>query len=494
MIAEYKALVKNGTWELKDLPSGRQAIKSKWVFNIKLDKEGNIARYKSRLVAKGCSQRFGIDYTETFSPVVRYSSLRVLFALSVENNLHLHQMDVASAYLNGTLNEEVYMLQPEMFEEKNNPRKVCKLKKALYGLKQAGREWNSKLDQVLKRIGFKPCNSDTCVYIMNSSKSINIIAVYVDDILLACSDYTNLNKFKQQISDQFEIVDKGPVDYFLGMEITRNKNGIQVAQKQFIRELLSTYGMENSRKCCTPLDPGQKYHRCQDCSNCELVDPTKYQSLIGSLMYIGISTRPDIMHSISKLAQFSVKPHEIHLTAAKHLLRYLNSTINICLSFRKSGERLKGFADADWAGSCDERKSYTGYTFMLAGASIAWESHKQHTVALSSTEAEYMALTSAAKEAVYLRNFLTELGFQSLVNQPIILHGDNLSSHHLVKNPVYHSRSKHIDIRFHYIREIYNKKIIDLKYVSTHDNIADIFTKNLNKEKHLNFTTLLGLL
>lgn len=278
------------------------------------------------------------------------------------------------------------------------------------------------------------------------------------------------------------------------MEITRSGRNITVSQKQFIRELLTTHGMEQSRKCCTPLDPGQKYYRCPDCTNCVLVDNKKYQSLIGSLMYIGISTRPDIMHSISKLAQFSVNPHEVHLSAAKHILRYLNNTINICLSFRKTGERLKAFADADWAGSCDERKSYTGYTFMLAGASIAWESHKQHTVALSSTEAEYMALSSAAKEAVYLRNFIIELGFNYFVNQPITIHGDNLSSHHLVKNPVYHARSKHIDIRFHYIREVYKKKIIDLIYVPTNDNIADVFTKNLNKDKHMNFTKLLGLL
>lgn len=310
MVAEFNALVKNGTWELTDLPRNRHPIKSKWVFNLKRDKDGGIERYKARLVAKGCSQRFGIDYKETFSPVVRYSSLRLLFALTVEKNLHLHQMDVASAYLNGILNEEVYMEQPEKFEDKNFPNKVCKLKKALYGLKQAGREWNSKLDQVLRRIGFKSCNADTCVYIMNSNNTINIIAVYVDDILLACSDYTILIKLKQKISEQFEIVDKGPVDYFLGMEITRSGRNITVSQKQFIRELLTTHGMEQSRKCCTPLDPGQKYYRCPDCTNCVLVDNKKYQSLIGSLMYIGISTRPDIMHSISKLAQFSVNPHE----------------------------------------------------------------------------------------------------------------------------------------------------------------------------------------
>lgn len=492
MVAEYNALISNETWDLVDLPIDRRPIQSKWVFNIKRDKDGNVERYKARLVAKGCSQRYGVDYTETFSPVVRYSSIRLLFALAVEYDLYMHQMDVATAYLNGTLSEEVYMVQPEKFVDKRNPKKVCKLKKALYGLKQSGREWNCKLDNVLKAIGFKPCNADTCVYTMNNNQQINIIAVYVDDILLACSSEIVLKNVKQVIIEQFEIVDKGPVNYFLGMEITRVNEVIHVAHTKFIRNMMEQFGMTETRKCSTPLDPGQKFQRCSDCSSCVLVDAKTYQSLIGSLMYLGMSSRPDIAHSVSKLSQFNVNPHKEHLDAAKHLLRYLNNTINFKLTFRKTGENLKAFADADWAGSCDDRKSYTGYTFILAGASITWESRKQPSVALSSTEAEYMALSTASKEAVYLRNFLLELGFTNLVNKPIELNGDNLSSHQLVKNPVYHARSKHIDIRVHFIREIFNQKIIELKYVPTEENIADIFTKNLNKPKHINFVNMLG--
>lgn len=493
MLKEYNALLANGTWILVDLPKGRRAIKSKWVFTIKRDKNGQIERYKSRLVAKGCSQQYGVDYSETFSPVVRYSSLRLILACAVEYNLIVHQMDVTTAYLNGTLSEDVYMVQPEMFECNINPNKVCKLKKSLYGLKQAGREWNLKLDKVLKDIGFKPCNADSCVYTMKSENKINIIAVYVDDILLAFSSEKMLDSVKNNISKQFEVIDKGPIDYFLGMQITCANNTISISHKQFIRELLKDNGMEDTRKCFTPLDPGQKFQRCSDCSSCSLVDKTEYQSLIGSLMYLGISSRPDIAHSVSKLAQFNSNPHAEHVSAAKHLLRYLNSTINSKLLFRKTGENLKAFADADWAGSCDQRKSYTGYTFVLAGASVTWESRKQQTVALSTTEAEYMALSAASREAVYLRNFLCELGFHKFVQDPTVLNGDNISSQQLVKNPVFHARSKHIDIRYHYIREVYAKNVINLKYVSTEDNVADIFTKNVNKIRNAYLSRLLGL-
>lgn len=495
MNAEFKSIMKNDTWELVDLPENRHAIKSKWVFNVKYDKEGNVLRFKSRLVAKGCSQKYGVDYFESFSPVVRYSSLRILLALAVEYDLHVHQMDVTSAYLNGILGEEVYMIQPEKFVDKNHPQKVCKLKKALYGLKQAGREWNVKLDSVLCGIGFKRCKADTCVYTMNINNEINLVAVYVDDIMFACSSREMLHQIKYQIGLEFDVIDKGPIDHFLGMEVSMNTNNqICIGQQQFIRKLLEDFDMVNTRKCNTPLVPGQKFKRCIDCSSCDKTDIKQYQSLIGSLMYLGISTRPDIIHSISKLAQFNANPHMEHIVAAKHVLRYLSNTINFKICYRKTGEPLKAFADADWAGCCDDRKSYTGFVFFIAGASVTWESKKQQSIALSSTEAEYMALSTASKEVVYLRSFLNELGFLRLIDGPTELHGDNLSSQQLVKNPIYHARSKHIDIRVHYIRDVYNKNVIVLKYTPTGEMIADILTKNLSKVKHAELSLKLGLL
>lgn len=367
------------------------------------------------------------------------------------------------------------------------------MRKAIYGLKQSGRNWNKELDSALTQIGFVKCNGDACVYVLKQSGEINIVAIYVDDILLACSNFERLESIKNKISQKFEVVDKGPIDQFVGIEITRGKDGIQISQQQLIRNLLDDFGMKECRSCTTPLDPGIKFKKCDDCSQCVKVDVKEYQSLIGSLTYLGVCTRPDIIHSVFKLAQFNTNPHVEHLNAAKHLLRYLNTTINLKLNYFQTGMKLKGYADADWGGNCVDRKSYTGFAFFLAGAAVSWDSKKQSTIALSSTEAEYVALSTASKEIVYLRRFLKEMGFDALVDGPTELFSDNLSAQKLAKNPVFHNRTKHIDIKSHYVRDVVEKEILALKYIPTDKMTADIFTKNLKKIKHKEFSTMLGL-
>ena len=277
------------------------------------------------------------------------------------------------------------------------------------------------------------------------------------------------------------------------MDIAQTDSGIEVSQEQLISSILKDFDLVECRPCSTPLEPGTNFKKCNDCSKCDMVDQKLYQSLIGSLTFLSVCTRPDIMHSVNKLAQYNTKPHAEHLTAAKHILRYLNSTLNFKLKYFKKGEKLVGYVDADWAGNLTDRKSYTGIAYFLGGAAITWESKKQPTIALSSTEAEYVALSSASKEAVYLRRFIKELGFPNLVDLPTILNGDNISAQKLAKKPVFHNRTKHIDIKTHYIREIVEKQIIELKYVPTDQMIADVFTKNLKKIKHKQFTLCLGL-
>lgn len=341
MKAEYQSLVDKETWILVDKPDGVPIIKCKWVFTRKRDKDGNVERYKSRLVAKGCSQKFGVNYTETFSPVTRYSTVRTILALAAELKLYVHQIDVTTAYLNGEIDADIYMAQPQMFEDTESPDKVCKLQKALYGLKQSGRKWNEKLDEILKKIGFKQCVIDPCVYTMSTEKDIIILVVYVDDILLASSNEYCLKHVKCQIGTYLEIHDKGPVGYFLGMEIERNTptGPVKLSQKNMIMELLKGNGMENTRKVSTPLDPGQKFKKCTDgCINCKKADIKRYQSLIGSLMYIGLCTRPDILHAVTKLSQFNNDPHIEHMNGSHHILRYLNSTINQFLEYKYTGK------------------------------------------------------------------------------------------------------------------------------------------------------------
>lgn len=491
---EYESLMKKETWELVDLPSNRKSIGCRWVFHLKKNSKGDVERYKARLVAKGCFQKFGIDYYDTFSPVAKYSTIRILLALAVEFELLVHHLDVKTAYLNSELQEEVYMDQPECFVDKSQSQKVCKLKKSIYGLKQAGRAWNEKINSILIQDGFVRSTTDTCVYTKNKDGLFVIIVVYVDDIVLACSNLVALNEVKVMLQSNFEIDDKREISYCLGFEVCRDgeRGAIRISQKQFIQNLLREYGMLDARPFYTPLDVSLHFIQCDDASH--IVDSSKYQSLIGSLMYLAISTRPDIIHSVSKLSQYNKSPHIEHFKAAKHVLHYLKATKDFELHYSSTkSKRLEAFVDADWGNDKTDRKSYSGFCFKLANGVITWESKKQPTVALSSMEAEYMALSQACREVVYLKNLFSEIGFSDLVSHPIIINNDNLGAQHLANNQIHHARSKHIDIRHHFVREVVNRGDIVLNHVSTDRMTADVLTKNLAKIKHQRCMAELGL-
>lgn len=491
MRKEYDALVANDTWSLVELPKGKKAIGSKWVFALKRNKYGQVEKFKSRLVAKGCSQQWGVDYTETFSPVIRYETIRMLFALAAEQKMYVHQMDVCTAYLNGELSEEVYMRQPQEFVDKEYPNYVLKLKKSIYGLKQSGREWNLKLDETLRNIGFVPCVNEPCLYRMSHHDKLCLIAVYVDDLLICCEDKDIMLQLKGRISEVFDCVDKGQVNLFLGMQVEREGElgAITVSQSQYINDLLKQHNMETCRPASTPLDTSFQVA----CTNekCTKVDTVSYQSSIGSLMYLAMCTRPDIIHSVSKLAQRNTDPHKEHEAGIKHILRYLSNTKDLKLAYKCTGKKIEGYVDADWASCTLDRKSYTGYAFFLGGSVFSWSSKKQGCVALSSTEAEYIAMAAAVKEAAYLKSLLEEIGLAD--GQPVVIYGDNMSAQQLAKNPMYHARTKHIDIRYHFVRELVTDKIVELKYMPTDQMIADILTKNLSKLKHSKFVKCLGL-
>ena len=424
MKAEYDALLSMGTWELVDPPNGCQVIGCRWVFSIKRKKDGTVDRFKCLLVAKGCSQKYMVNYYETFAPVVRYSTIRIILAMAAQFDLHLHHVDVTTAYLHGDLNETVFMVQPEGFVDSRYPNKVCRLKKSLYGLKQAGREWNKKLNDTMQKLDFRRCNGDTCVYTRCKGAAFCIVGIYVDDMIIAASCYEDLKAVKSQISSVFDIVDKGELSYYLGIQVERSSRKIEIHQQKYIDELCKKFNLIECKPRYTPLDPGMKLAK-GGCNPKEREDPTKYQSLIGALLYIAISTRPDIMYSVCKLSQFNVEPYTEHLVAAKHLLRYLKSTSGARLTYNKTCTNLTGYVDADWAGNIDDRRSYTGFVFLMGGGAVSWESKKQSSVALSSTEAEYMALSQASKEASYLRNLLNEFEYEKVSFKSIIIHSDN---------------------------------------------------------------------
>lgn len=516
---EYLAHMINNTWELVDRPEGRKLIGNRFVLKTKLKQDGSIEKRKARLVAKGYTQIDGIDFQETFSPVARMSSIRMLLALAVEKGLVVHQMDVVTAFLNGKVDEELYMEVPENFQEiltdvamkgengtsidekliiqcrsslnsLKSGNKVCKIKKAIYGLRQSGRQWYKKLDDELRKLGLTPLQVDQCLYVLRNGNRLIIVAVYVDDILIASNDPSEMDKMKASLSKTFNMKDLGPLHYCLGIEFEQDldKGVIVMKQQKYVTEILERFGMVDCNPVATPLNPSEVLRKPSIEENID--ENLPYQSLIGSLMYLATSTRPDISHAVSALSQFNSQYTQEHWNAAKRLLRYLKGTQNHGLQFSRTGKPLVGYVDADWANCPDDRRSYTGYMFKLAGAAVNWESRKQRTVALSSTEAEYMAMSEATKEAIYWCNFLKEIGIES---SPIVLFNDNRGAGELAKNPVFHSRTKHIDVRHHFIREAVENNQIIPKHLPTEDMVADIFTKGLSKPKHLVCLSGLGL-
>lgn len=472
--SEINSLVENKTWEISDLPTGRKPVASRWVFKLKLNPDGTVNKYKARLVAKGYSQVEGIDYQETFAPVARLQSVRLLLAVAVSHNLKILHLDVMTAFLNGELDEDIYMRIPEGagLDNEKDAGKVLKLRKCLYGLKQSGRMWYLCLHEFLVTLNFVPLQSDCSIY----RKNHTYIAVYVDDILVVATIEETIS-IKSRLMDKFKMTDNGELKHYLGMEVENTATGLKLYQRHYIFEMLERFGMSECKPCSTPATLDLKK---QDTG--EDIDATEYRSILGSLMYLSVCTRPDISATISHLSQFMTQPKTCHLTALKRVLRYLKATINMGLEFKKGqGLTLVGYSDSDWANEVTERRSMSGYVFLLEGTAITWSATRQKTIALSTVEAEYMSQCEAGREATWLRRFLKELGFD--VNSPTIIHCDNQGAIALAGNPIHHRRTKHIDVRYHYIRKLVEEGEVRLQYLETEKMVADFLTKPMSSNK-----------
>ncbi|KAG7302557.1 hypothetical protein JYU34_002203 [Plutella xylostella] len=410
----------------------------------------------------------------------------MLLAIAAEYNMEIDHMDVITAFLNGDLKEQVYMEQPEGFEIKGGNGKVYKLNKAIYGLKQAAKSWYDKLDTALtQNFGFKRVSTEPCVYFKSHQGKPMIISIYVDDILLftSCSAEEK-KKLKDKLMKEFAMRDLGAAHHILGMKITNKDGRITLDQSNYIQTVLNKFQMSDCKPASTPMEAGLKLHKAEKLGN------FNYRNLIGCLMYVAVCTRPDIAYAVSSLSQFNQSYAEVHWKAAKRVLRYLKGTINHCLTFEKNGLSLTAYVDADWAASAVDRKSYTGYVFKIGNNLVSWESRKQKTVALSSTEAEYMALSDACKEALFIRSFLHEL---LGINVCVTMYNDNQSAQKLSVNQMYHSRTKHIDVRHHFIRQVVSENAVQLKYCPTDEMPADLLTKPLPIMKHNRFVNCLLL-
>jgi hypothetical protein len=485
---EINSLNSNNTWTIVDkIPEGKKPIHSKWVFKIKRDNDGNILKYKARLVAKGFEQNFN-DYFETYSPVVRVSSLRVLFSLAVQFDWYIDHWDIETAFLHGTLNEDVYMCQPEGHIVKGKENGLCKLNKALYGLKQAANAWHNEITTVLLNFGFEKSKYDPCVFIIKNVNQYLILAIYVDDLFVIGNNFERKKQLFNALQDRFKVKILGPIQNALSLRIRRQKDVMYVDQKHYIQSVLETFNMANCKTVSSPMVMGLKLIK-----NEQKINPNiPYQSLIGSLMYIAVNTRPDVLHSVCLLSQFNNSYNDEHFSHAKRILRYLKGTINLCMMYKKSEINLYGYVDADWANSIQDRRSYSGFVFKIGCNTISWECKKQNCVALSSTEAEYIALTHAAKEAIFLRNFIGEL-YSEINLSPVLLYNDNQSSHKIAQNRIVNNRTKHIDIRYHFIQDSIVNNKIDVKYLCTEEMVADVLTKTVHGPRYNKFYMGLSL-
>eukprot|EP00253_Pinus_taeda_P018634 PITA_18634 len=449
MDEEMNAIERNKTWDLVELPKGKKVIGVKWVYKTKCNAEGKIERHKARLVVKWYKQQYGRDYEETFAPVARMETVRAVLSIAAQKKWKVYQMDVKSTFLNGVLNEEVYIEQPLGYERKGQEHKVCRLKKVLYGLKQAPRAWYSRIYFYLLENEFDKCEGEPTVYIKEKDGKILIVVLYVDDVIFTGNDDYLIKNFKSVMKDEFEMTDMGLLRYFLGIEVDQNENGIFISQARYVNEVLGRFNMQQCKAAITPTVMGLKLSK--EDSNKDF-DPNLYKSIVGSLMYL-TATRPDIMFAVSLISRFMERPKEAHWQASKRIL-------------------------SDWAGSVDDRKSTSGYVFHMGSGAISWASKKQSIVALSIAEAEYVAATVGACQAVWMRRMLRSLGREQA--EATVIFCDNSSAIALSKNSVFHKRTKHIDTRFHYIRELVNNGEIVLEHCRTQEQVADILTKLLD--------------
>ena len=474
-------------------------------------KEGTPAKdHTFPVVAKGYSQVPGQDFTETTSPVARLASYHALLSLAAKMNLEAHHLDIETAFLNGTLDEEIYMKAPDEINTCND--NLWKLQKSLYGLKQASHVWNKLLDSTLKQLGFSQCNKDTCVYLYQSKNALIILAVHVDDMLIVSNSKSKLAEMKLSLGQHFKVKDLGEVKFLLGIEVVHNRKAgfIELSQQAYINQLLKHFNLQEVKLATTPLSSGT--HLTQD--NCPTTDKDRtdmanvpYASLVGALMYAAIGTQPDIAFAVGALSRYLNNPGRHQ---AKRILSYLKGTSHYAIQYSSDtspagkttgyscgvamkpiGGPIEGFSDLDWAGCVDTRRSTSGFVWIMNGSAICWRSRLQTIVALSSTEVEYVGATPAVQGILWLRDLLHKLGVTDPT--PSLLNMDNQGAVSLTHGAGDSNQTKHIDIRHHFIRSHVENKHIKVQYIPTDEMTADILTKNLGHMKHDYFVTKLGI-
>ncbi len=486
---ELAGLASFNTWKLVKKIPGMPIISCKWVFLVKYGTDGRPERFKARLVARGFTQQFGVDYEDTFAPVIRFDSLRVLLALAAKFGWIIHMMDAQNAYLNSELDKDIYMEVPEGVD--HLPGQVCELLKSLYGLKQSANLWNKKITKTLRSLGFEQTLADASVFI--HPRGI-IVALYVDDMLVLGKNLKEVERVKNEVKKLHVMKDLGSISKILGIHVTHQTDGsIKIDQGHYIQQVLAEFGMEHAKRAPVPLSPSLNLEG----QDTQLLDPKAheiYRRMIGRMMFMAIGTRIDIATAVNRLSQYLSEPREIHLQAAKHLLRYLGGKVDLGIVYRADGGNLTVFADAAYA-NARKFKSTTGFLALIANGPVTWTSRKQTVTAQSTTESEYMALADAAKQAIWLRHLLYAVRKPEVYGKKMTtIYGDNKGSLDLTANPVFHSRTKHIQVRYHAIRDYVERGEIRLQYIQTDEMLADGLTKALDRVKFERMIKGLGLI
>lgn len=485
---EMRGLIKRKTFTLIPCPPGAKVVGSTWRSKKKVNAQGQVVRYKARLCVQGFTQVWGVDYGDTHSPVVAWEIIRLVFAIAAVLDYEIHHMDVEQAFLQSTLGERILVRQAEGHEVTgpNGEPMVYLLHKSLYGLKQASRNWYKRINSYLTEYGLKPSAADPCLYVLiRDDGTVLLVLLYVDDLAIIGSGLPVVNQFKQAISKEFEMKDLGELEYMLGVQIRRDRANrtLEMLQTGYVDQLLARFNMSGHRPIGTPMDPAKGVPARVTAEDGGSVQEL-YRSMVGGIMYAALVTRPDIAFSAQALGRHLQSSTDVHVEAAMDVLRYLKGTRELGIKFSPGSDDrgaivLTGYVDADWASDKTTRRSTSAYVFMIGGGCVSWRSKLQPTVALSSAEAEYVAAAAAAQEAVFLRRALVDLGHGQA--DPTIIYEDNQGAIAMSENPVHRQRTKHIDVKYNFVRERVEALEIKLLYIPTAEQLADMLTKPLAK-------------
>jgi hypothetical protein len=469
----------NEVFTLEQLPRGVVPVRSKWVYSLKTNQQGGLETFKARLVAKGFLQKRGVDFFEVFAPCAAPTTIRALLGVAAARDWELRHIDVTAAFLNGRLQEAIYMQPPPGFE--GPPGTAWRLHRSVYGLRQASRTWHQTLANTLQADGFTVSRADPTLFMLRRDGGVVYLSVHVDDMLLTGPAGALLERAQAVVSGAFKSKVRREATCHLGMEITRDRAArtLVLSQTKYTNDILQRFGMADAKPASTPLDPSIPLRKGD---GAPLPADNQYGAMVGALMFLAVWTRPDISFAVGALARYMSAPTSVHLLAAKHVLRYLRGTPGLGITFGggQGGSPLsvRGFSDADWAGNLDNRRSTSGYVFMLNGGAISWRSRLEQTVALSTVEAEYTSSAAAIKEALWLKQLMPELGVTCMA---IPIGVDSQGAIQVLKQEIISPRTKHIDIKHHFARECVCRGDVAIEFVGTREQPADFLTKALGK-------------